>query len=621
MAPTAVPAVRVDPATGHTLFNTRAAKASDRIGGKGYDALDDPELVRMPEARTGLRFDEEAQAQQRAFIESRRGVDDYIAMEGTFARYLEDHYSSEPVEREALTDECDVVVIGAGFTGLLLWYKLSKAGFTDIRFCERGGDVGGTWYWNRYPGVACDVESYAYLPLLDETGYFPTQKYASGFEIFEYCQLIAERFGFYDHCLFHTEVTAVSRDETAGRWVVRTTRGDVMRARFVMLANGVLTTPRLARIEGMETFAGESFHTSRWDYDVELEGKRVGIIGTGATAVQAIPELAKIAGHLTVFQRTPSTIEVRDQRSTTPEQIERWSSQPGWAMARRARVAEILEGRGRQPTAGNAAEGAEQTASGGRPPISREERTRKQLDKGYRIMQQIRDRIDAIVTDPATAAALKPYYAYACKRPTFHDEYLPTFNRPNVTLVDVAPLGVQSINERGVVHNGVQYDFDVLIYATGFDFMSRELMAKVTGSDGRSIADKWHEQGTRTFLGMHTAGFPNLLIMVGPQAGGGKFNFIETIEEQTDYVTWLLSTMRDNGHDIVDVDIDHEADWARHCAEADVATAVLRDCVGNFNGYGRTEPGSLVYYGGREGERRQAWAQETLEPYVFTPRG
>ena len=168
-------------------------------------------------------------------------------------------------------------------------------------------------------------------------------------------------------------------------------------------------------------------------------------------------------------------------------------------------------------------------------------------------MEQIRDRIDAIVEDPATAEALKPYYAYACKRPTFHDEYLPTFNRPNVTLVDVAPLGVQLINERGPVHNGVQYDLDVLIYATGFDFMSRENVGRVTGSDGRSIADKWHDGGTRTFLGVHTAGFPNLFIVCGPQAGGGKFNFIETIEEQTDYVIWMLSTMRDNGHDSVDI--------------------------------------------------------------------
>ena len=615
----AVPAVRIDPATGHKLFNTRAAKGSAQIVGKGYDVLDNPELVSMPDAKADVTFDAEAQAHQRAFIEARRGTDDYMGMEGTSARYLEDHYSASPIEREALTDECEVVVVGAGFSGLLLWYKLSKAGFTDIRFCERGGDVGGTWYWNRYPGIACDVESYAYMPLLDETGYFPTQKYASGFEIFEYCQLIAERFGFYDHCLFHTEVTGVNWGDVAQRWTVRTARGDAMRARFVMLANGILTTPRLARIDGMEAFAGQSFHTSRWDYNVDLPGKRIGIIGTGATAVQAIPELAKVAGHLYVFQRTPSTIEVRDQRSTTPQQIERWSQQPGWALARRARVAEILDGRGRQPTAGNAAEGAEQSAApSDRPRLSREERTKRQLDKGYRIMQQIRDRVDAVVEDPKTAAALKPYYAYACKRPTFHDEYLPTFNRPNVTLVDVAPIGVQLINERGVVHDGVQYDLDVLIYATGFDFMSRENVARVTGSDGRTIADKWREQGTRTFLGLHTAGFPNLLILAGPQSGGGKFNFAETIEEQTDYVVWLLSTMRENGHHAVDVRENDEADWAQHCADADRATAPLRDCLGNFNGYGRTEPGSLGYYGGRESERRQAWAQETLQPYVFT---
>ena len=615
----AVPAVRIDPATGHKLFNTRAAKGSAQIVGKGYDVLDNPELVSMPDAKADVTFDAEAQAHQRAFIEARRGTDDYMGMEGTSARYLEDHYSASPIEREALTDECEVLVVGAGFSALLLWYKLSKAGFTDIRFCERGGDVGGTWYWNRYPGIACDVESYAYMPLLDETGYFPTQKYASGFEIFEYCQLIAERFGFYDHCLFHTEVTGVNWGDVAQRWTVRTARGDAMRARFVMLANGILTTPRLARIDGMEAFAGQSFHTSRWDYNVDLPGKRIGIIGTGATAVQAIPELAKVAGHLYVFQRTPSTIEVRDQRSTTPQQIERWSQQPGWALARRARVAEILEGRGRQPTAANAAEGAEQSAApSDRPRLSREERTKRQLDKGYRIMQQIRDRIDAIVEDPKTAAALKPYYAYACKRPTFHDEYLPTFNRPNVTLVDVAPIGVQLINERGVVHDGVQYDLDVLIYATGFDFMSRENVARVTGSDGRTIADKWREQGTRTFLGLHTAGFPNLLILAGPQSGGGKFNFAETIEEQTDYVVWLLSTMRENGHHAVDVRENDEADWAQHCADADRATAPLRDCLGNFNGYGRTEPGSLGYYGGRESERRQAWAQETLQPYVFT---
>jgi cation diffusion facilitator CzcD-associated flavoprotein CzcO len=456
----AVPAVSVDPATGHKRFNTRAASASARIAGQGYDVVGDPDLLTMPAIKHDAKFDAEAQAHNRAFNEARRGTDDYMRMEGTFARYLEDHYSADPVQREALTDECEIIVVGAGFSGLLLWYRLSTAGFTDVRFCEKGGDVGGTWYWNRYPGIACDVESYAYMPLLEEMEYFPTMKYASGFEIFEYCQKMAEKFNFYDHCLFHTEVTNVAWDDDAQRWTVRTQRGDAMRSRFVILANGILTSPRLARIDGMETFAGESFHTSRWDYNVDLAGKTVGIIGTGATAVQAIPELAKVAGHLYVFQRTPSTIEVREQRRTTPQQIERWKEQPNWALDRRARVAEILEGRGRQPSAHQAA--ANDAAAPGpsptseRPRLSPDERVRRQLEKSFRIMEQIRDRVDAVVEDPDTAAALKPYYAYGCKRPTFHDEYLPSFNLPHVTLVDVAPLGVRQINERGVVHDGVQ---------------------------------------------------------------------------------------------------------------------------------------------------------------------
>ncbi len=617
-----VPAVRIDPTTGRKLFNTRAAKASDRIVGKGYEVIDDPDKLALPAMKRDATFDADAQAQYRAFNDVRRGTDDYMAMEGTFSRYLEDHYSAAPVEREALDDETEIIVVGAGFAGLLLWYKLAKAGFSDIRFCEKGGDVGGTWYWNRYPGIACDVESYSYFPLLEEMEYFPTMKFASGFEIFEYCQKMAEKFGFYDHCLFHTEVTDVAWDDSDERWTVRTNRGDAMVARFVMLANGVLTTPRLARIPGMERFAGESFHTSRWNYDVDLRGKRVGVIGTGATAVQAIPEIAKVAGELYVFQRTPSTIDVRDQRATEAAQIEAWKQEPGWAKARRTRFAQLI---GRRALQANDDFLAGKTATTGRkrptdgPKPTREERIQRELEASYRIMEQIRDRIDAIIEDPATAAALKPYYPYGCKRPTFHDEYLPTFNLPHVHLVDVAPLGVQEINERGVVHDGTQYELDVLVYATGFDFMSRQTMGHVRGIDGRTIADKWEQEGTRTFLGLHTHGFPNLLIVAGPQGTGGSFNFTDAIEEHTDYVVWLLSTMRDGGHGVVDIRPDDEVSWAQHCAEADIASAPLRDCLSNFNGYGRAEPGALAYYGGREAGRRRAWAQETLEPFVFRP--
>src|SRR4051812_15146285 len=541
-------AISVDPGTGLKVFNTRAGQASDRIVGRGYAVVENAELKELPPPPPGAVFDAEEQAKYREYKEARRGAADYMAMEGNFARYLEDVYSTDPVPREALTDECEIVVVGAGFAGLLLWYKLRQAGFIDVRFCEKAGDVGGTWYWNRYPGIACDVESYSYLPLLEEMGYFPSMKFASGFEILEYCQLMAERHGFYDRCLFHTTVTRTVWDESTARWTVRTDRGDAMRARFVVLANGILTTPKLARIDGMETFKGESFHTSRWNYDVALEGKRVGIIGTGATAVQVIREIAKVAKELYVFQRTPSTIDVRDQRATKSEEIEEGSKQPSWAKDRRERLAKISSGR-------TALQGNDDYLSGKvadfkqrktyERPLSPEELIERQLNTNFRIMEQIRARVDAIVKDPATAEALKPYYAYGCKRPTFHDEYLPTFNLPHVHLVDTAPLGVQKITQHGVVHDGIEYPLDVLIYATGFQWMATGSFNMIVGRNGQTLREKWQKGGVRTFLGLHTNGFPNLFIMSGPQSGGAQFNFTRGLEGHTDYVVWLLRTLQD----------------------------------------------------------------------------
>src|SRR5262245_5883575 len=550
-------AIRTHEITGAKIFNTRAAKANDKIAGKGYSAIDDQELKALPPAPTGAVFNAEEQAKYRAFKEARRGAADYMAMEGEFARYLEDVYSAPPVEREPLTDECEILVVGGGFAALLLWYKLSNAGFADVRFCEKGGDVGGTWYWNRYPGIACDVEAYSYLPLLEEMGYFPTMKFASGFEILEYCQAMAERSGFYDRCLFHTTVHKTVWDEAAARWTVFTDRGDAMRARFVVLANGILTTPKLARIEGMETFKGESFHTSRWDYNIDLKDKRVGIIGTGATAVQVIPEIAKVVKQLYVFQRTPSTIDVRDQRATKPEEIAEWSKTPGWAVARRERLAMISAGRTALQAnddflAGKVADFKERKVY--ERELTPDELLAKQLDTNFRVMEQIRARVDAIVRDPVTAEALKPYYPYGCKRPTFHDEYLPAFNEPHVHLVDTAPMGVAEINSRGVVHSGTEYPLDVLVYATGFTWMATSTFNTVIGRDGRSLGEKWTSGGTRTFLGIHTHGFPNLFIISGPQGGGGSFNFTDAIDVHGDYVVWMLSELRTRNEQVVDVD-------------------------------------------------------------------
>ena len=612
--------IKIDPVSGLKVFNTRAAKASEKITGKGYSTITDEALKTLPPEPVGAVFDAEEQAKYKAFKEARAGAADYIEMKGEFSRYLEDVYSADPVPRDALTDECDVLVVGAGFAGLLLWHKLRKAGFENVRFCEKGGDVGGTWYWNRYPGIACDVESYSYLPLLEEMDYIPSMKFAAGFEIMEYCQKMAEKFGFYDKCLFHTTVEETKWDEDSTRWTVHTDRGDAMRAKFVVLANGILTTPKLARIDGMQSFAGDSFHTSRWDYNIDLKGKRVGIIGTGATAVQAVPELAKIVKELCVFQRTPSSIDVRDQRETSMEEFEEWAKEPGWAKARRARFAKISQGRtamkanddylaGRVDDFRDRKQHAEQ--------ISPEELVQKQLDSNFRIMEQIRARVDAIVEDPVTAAALKPYYPYGCKRPTFHDEYLPTFNLPHVHLVDTAPRGVSEINARGVVHDGKEYPLDVLIYATGFQWMATSTFNMIVGREGRTLRDKWQEEGTKTFLGLHSKGFPNLFLISGPQGGGGSFNFTNAIEEHGDYVVWLLETMRDQGKGVVDVEAEHEDTYAKHCREADQLTRPLRDCITYYNGHGEAEPGSLAYYGGGTWHKYRTRAQETLEPYIF----
>ncbi|MBN9563757.1 MAG: NAD(P)/FAD-dependent oxidoreductase [Alphaproteobacteria bacterium] len=616
-------AIRTDESTGLKLFNTRAAKATEKIAGKGYSAIDDESLKTLPPPPPGAVFNAEEQAKYRAFKEARRGAADYMAMEGEFAKYLEDVYSAPPVERQPLHDDCEILVVGAGFAGLLLWYRLREAGLHDVRFCEKGGDVGGTWYWNRYPGIACDVEAYSYLPLLEDMKYIPTMKFASGFEILEYCQSMAEKSGFYDRCLFHTTVEQTVWNETTGRWTVFTDRGDEMRARYVVLANGILTTPKLARIEGMETFAGKSFHTSRWDYTVDLEGKRVGIIGTGATAVQVIPEIAKIVKELYVFQRTPSSIDVRDQRATTEEEIETWSKEPNWARARRERLAKISSGR-------TALRANDDYLSGKiadfkvrkqhERELSPDELIQRQLNSNFRIMEQIRARVDAIVKDPKTAAALKPYYPYGCKRPTFHDEFLPTFNLPHVTLVDTAPLGVTKINTKGVVHEGKEYPLDVLIYATGFQWMATSTFNMITGRGGRTLREKWQSEGVKTFLGLHSHGFPNMFIMSGPQGGGGQFNFTRGIEGHVDYVIWMLKTMRERGAGIVDVKQEPEIAYAEHCREADIRTAPLRDCLSYYNGDGAAQPGSLAYYGGPEKwhELRRA-AQESLEAYVFEP--
>jgi cyclohexanone monooxygenase len=562
-----------------------------------------------PGALDELGFDPEALAARYRAERDKRlradGASQYIDI-SRFSQYLDDPYVEPGFARAPLTDEVEVVVVGGGFGGLLAGARLKEAGIEDVRLIEKGGDFGGTWYWNRYPGAACDVESYIYLPLLEEVGYVPKEKYSRAPEILAHSRAIGERFGLYDKALFQTEVTEMRWDEAALRWIVRTNRGDALRARFVILASGPLHRPKLPGIPGVETFKGHTFHTSRWDYgytgggpDGGLTGltdKRVGIIGTGATAVQCVPHLGEWAKALYVFQRTPSSIDVRANRPTDPA----WASalEPGWQEARNRNFTlltsggfadEDLVGDGWTDIIGNILLIARKKALAGEP-VDDPAKLMQLAD--YKKMEQVRARVDQVVKDPQTAAALKPWYNQFCKRPCFHDEYLDTFNRPNVTLVDTEGRGVERITERGVVANGREYELDCLIYATGFEVgtsYARRAGFEIYGRGGQSLTERW-ANGTETLHGYITRGFPNCLI-VQPSQSGFSVNFPYMINEQTRHMAYVIRSARDRQARTVEPTPEGEAAWVETIKKLAIPREqFLKECTpGYYNNEGRPE--------------------------------
>nr|MCS5567039.1 NAD(P)/FAD-dependent oxidoreductase [Pseudomonadales bacterium] len=409
------------------------------------------------------------------------GNDQYVEVIDEFAHFLDDPYPDEAIERESLHDDVDVVVVGGGFGGLQAGARLRDAGIQDIRVIEKGGDFGGTWYWNRYPGAQCDIEAYIYLPLLEELGYVPKEKYAYAREILDYSQAIGRHYDLYDNALFQTEVTEMRWDDVRSRWIVSTNRGDQINARFVAMANGPLNRPKLPGIPGITDFEGHTFHTSRWDYaytgggpdgDLDkLHDKRVAVIGTGATAIQSVPFVGETAEQLYVFQRTPSSVDVRGNAPTDSA----WARglKPGWhrermenfnALVSGVPQAEDLVDDGWTDLIGKMLQRFREGADGSGRSVG-EIMEIANFDK----MNEIRDRVDELVEDPAVAESLKPYYQMFCKRPTFNDEYLPTFNRPNVELVDTEGQGVDRITKRGLVVKNKEYEVDCIIFATGFE--------------------------------------------------------------------------------------------------------------------------------------------------------
>ena len=544
------------------------------------------------------------------------GNEQYREIAGDFAHYLDDPYVAPGFTRAPLTDEIEVVVIGGGFGGLLAGARLREAGVDDIRVIEKGGDFGGTWYWNRYPGAACDVESYIYLPLLEEIGYLPVEKYSRAPEILAHSRAIGEHFDLYRNACFQTEVTGMAWDEAAARWIISTNRGDAMKARYVVMANGPLHRPKLPGISGVESFEGHSFHTSRWDYGYTggdsnghltgLKDKRVGIIGTGATAVQCVPHLAAAAKALFVFQRTPSSIDVRANRPTDPD----WAAslQPGWQQHRMDNFNALVSGGfaeedlvndGWTDIIGNLIMMMRNNAAAGQ---SMETIAETMQLADFQKMEQIRARVDQMVKDKAAAEALKPWYNQFCKRPCFHDEYLDAFNRPNVQLIDTQGRGVEAITEHGVVANGREYEIDCLIYATGFEVgtsYTRRAGYEVVGRGGVTLTQKWAD-GVSTLHGMHSRGFPNLFLISNSQSGF-TVNFPHMINEQSRHLAYIVREASQRQARTVEASAEAEEAWVQTI----ISSAMMRqkfqeECTpGYYNNEG--QPSALAARNGSYG--------------------
>ncbi len=532
----------------------------------------------------------------------------YRQPSGRFASLLDDPFTPR-AERAPRSDDVTVAIIGAGFGGLCTGARLRQAGIDDFLLIDGAGGVGGTWYWNRYPGAMCDTAAMVYLPLLDEVDTVPSAKYIPAHEIHAHAQRIATTFGLDDRALLSTEVTALDWDDRRERWIISTDRGDTLTARFVAMGTGPLHRAKLPAIAELDRFGGPMFHTSRWDWELTggdptgapmtgLAGLRVGLVGTGATAVQCVPPLAETAAHLFVFQRTPSSIDVRNNHPIDAtwfaELGEGWQRdwllnfatlqtggftdvdlvQDGWTdIAKRIRDRVVTA----------VTEGAEFTP---------ETVQRAYEDSDDEKMDEIRARVDAIVADPATAEALKPWYRQLCKRPCFHDEYLQAFNRPNVTLVDTDGAGVDRADERGLWVGERHIELDVVVLASGFEVgteYARRCGYETTGRDGITLSQRWSD-GMVSLHGMHVAGFPNLFILGMSQGANLISNITHNLSEAATTAATIIAAALSTGASTVEVTPEAEAAWIERLESSGRAFLGNPDCT---PGYYNNEGGAI----------------------------
>ena len=555
----------------------------------------------------------EKYAQERAKRLRPEGADQYLELEGEFAEFYEIDPYTTVTARDPIVENAEVVILGGGFAGLLAGAYLKKAGVQGIRVIEMAGDFGGVWYWNRFPGIQCDNDAYCYIPMLEELGFMPSKKFADGAEIFQHCRNMGKHFGLYDGALFSTQVRELHWDDSAKRWRISTDRGDEIGARFVVMAQGSYNRPKLPGIPGIKEFrdaGGHVFHSARWDYDYtggdadggleKLADKRVALVGTGATGIQLVPHLGRDAKELFVFQRTPSSVDERANTPTDPD----WAAalQPGWQEERKRNfhnwspfvgvvfgepdlVCDFWTELGRNLTA-RIAGSADPTA------VTIEQIMAFREEEDYKIMERLRRRIEAIVDDPDTAESLKPYYRFMCKRPCSSEQYLATFNRPNVTLVDVAESkGVERLTSRGIVANGIEYDVDCVIFASGFEISTeisrRYAIDRIVGRDGLSLFEYWKDS-YQTLHGMTSRGFPNQFFM-GFIQGGVSANTTAMFEQQAQHIAYIVAEAQNRGATMVEPSKDGQDAWVATVRELAIDNSAFElSCTpGYYNNEGR----------------------------------
>jgi cyclohexanone monooxygenase len=577
------------------------------------------------------------------------GNDQYLEVKGDFSYFVEDPYIDEEISRDSLEKTFHTVIIGGGFGGVLSGARLREQGIDDFRIIEKGGDFGGTWYWNRYPGASCDIESYIYFPLLEETSFIPKRKYTDAAETLDYFKVLSDKFSLKENALFQTEVNEVKWISDEKLWFIKTNRQDSIKARYVIHANGFLNRPKLPAMKGINDYQGHTFHTSRWDYAYtggnsngnlnNLRDKKVAIIGTGATAVQCVPHLAAGAKKLYVFQRTPSSI---DERNNSNTDIDWFNSQKsGWQKERKENFEGFLTGSFTDKDLVN--DGWTEifrTILGGlikngpsklvllswvlTAPfyknfykvglrtyirnkfmnfVTREDINKKVEIVDFQKMEKVRARADALVNDPKTAESLKPYYRQLCKRPCFHDEYLQAFNNDNVELIDTDGQGVKELSAEGIIHDGKEYKVDCIIFASGFEVgtdYSRRCGYQVSGIDGITLSEKWKD-GLATFHGIHSKGFPNSFFY-GPGQGPMTANFTHSLDEQSAHVAYILKQLDKKNMKYVEASEEAESDWINTIiSKARNMQSFQEACTpGYYNNEGKpnTNPANNTYGGG-----------------------